>query len=111
LGWTIFGIIWGLAIAGIIFKIWFYNPKYRKVSAILYLLMGWIAIIAVKPLVENLEVGGLLWLLIGGIAYSLGVIFYLLKKLPYTHSVFHIFVLIGSVAHFLSIFLFVIPLN
>ncbi len=73
--------------------------------------MGWIAIIAVKPLVENLEVGGLLWLLIGGIAYSLGVIFYLLKKLPYTHSVFHIFVLIGSVAHFLSIFLFVIPLN
>lgn len=108
-GWSIFGVIWGLTIIGIVFKLFFYSHKYRKISAIIYILMGWICIIAIKPLTENLELEGLLWLFIGGVIYSLGVIFYLWKKLPFAHGVFHIFVLLGSIAHFISIFFYVLP--
>ena len=106
-GWTIFGIIWALAIAGVVFKVWFYSTKYRRVSAILYLLMGWIIVIALRPLINNLSTPGLIWLFIGGLSYSFGVIFYLWKKLPFAHSIFHLFVLGGSIAHFFSILLYV----
>lgn len=106
-GWTIFGIVWGLAIAGIIYKIYFYSAKYRAISAIIYILMGWIIVIAIKPLINNLSTPGLIWLGIGGLSYSLGVIFYLWRKLPYSHPIFHLFVLAGSIAHFIGILLYV----
>jgi len=106
-GWTIFGIVWGLAIAGIIYKIYFYSAKYRAISAIIYILMGWIIVIAIKPLVNNLSTPGLICLVIGGLSYSLGVIFYLWRKLPYSHPIFHLFVLGGSIAHFFGILLYV----
>jgi len=106
-GWTIFGIVWGLAIAGIIYKIYFYSAKYRAISAIIYILMGWIIVIAIKPLVNNLSTPGLIWLIVGGLSYSLGVIFYLWRKLPYSHPIFHLFVLGGSIAHFFGILLYV----
>lgn len=106
-GWTIFGIVWGLAIAGIIYKVFFYTVKYRAVSAVIYLLMGWIIVIAIKPLINNLSLPGLIWLAIGGLSYSFGVIFYLWKKLPFAHSIFHLFVLGGSIAHFFAIFWYV----
>jgi len=106
-GWTIFGIVWGLAIAGIIYKIYFYSAKYRAISAIIYILMGWIIVIAIKPLVNNLSTPGLICFVIGGLSYSLGVIFYLWRKLPYSHPIFHLFVLGGSIAHFFGILLYV----
>ncbi len=106
-GWSLFGVIWGLAIAGMIFKI-FYAGRYDLLSAIIYVIMGWLIIIALKPMNDNLGSQGLWWLLGGGISYSIGVVFYLLNKLPYNHAIFHIWVLLGSFAHFIAVFFFVL---
>lgn len=108
LGWTLFGIIWGLAIGGLIFKL-FYTGKYDFLSALIYVGMGWLIIVAIKPINDNLSTEGLIWLLGGGISYSIGVVFYLLNKMPYNHAIFHIWVLLGSFAHFVAVFNFVLP--
>lgn len=107
-GWSLFGVIWGLAIGGMIFKL-FTTGKYDFISAMIYVLMGWLIIIALKPMYENLSNEGLLWLIGGGISYSIGVVFYLLNKLPYNHAIFHIWVLLGSFAHFIAVFRYVLP--
>jgi hemolysin III len=104
-GWTLFGIQWGLAIAGIILKL-FYTGRFDKLSTLVYLAMGWLVVIAIYPLVINLALGGLLWLLAGGIFYSVGAGFYLWHKLPYNHAIFHVFVLLGSISHFFSVFFY-----
>jgi len=106
-GWSIFGVIWAIAIAGIVYKIFFIG-KYRTLSAIGYVLMGFVIIIAIKPLLNNLAIGGLWWLLAGGVSYCLGVIFYVQKNMEYAHGIFHIFVLLGSLFHFFSIFFYVL---
>ena len=107
-GWSLFGVIWGLAIAGVVFKI-FYTGKFKTVSTIIYILMGWLIVIAIVPLVENLTTMGLFWLLMGGIAYSVGAVFYMLNRVPFNHAIFHVFVLGGSICHFISVFWYVIP--
>ncbi len=107
-GWSLFGIIWGLALAGIVFKI-FYTGRFTAISTAVYVLMGWLIVIAIVPLVENLSTMGLVWLLVGGISYSVGAIFYMLDRLPFNHAIFHFFVLGGSVCHFFAVFLYVIP--
>lgn len=107
-GWTLFGIIWGLALGGIIFKLVF-GTKYEMLSTIFYLLMGWVVIIAIKPLIDVLPTGGLVWLVAGGLAYSLGVIFYAWEKLPYNHAIWHGFVLAGSFFHFFAVFFHIAP--
>ncbi|MDD2424139.1 MAG: hemolysin III family protein [Candidatus Cloacimonetes bacterium] len=100
-GWTMFGIIWGLTIAGICLKIFAMRiPKW--VSLAVYLLMGWILIIALKPLLACVSMSFIIWVLIGGAAYSLGVIFYTARKLPYHHAIWHLFVLAGSFFHFIA---------
>ncbi len=109
-GWTIFGISWGLAIAGIILKL-FFTGKYDKISTIAYVLMGWLIIFAIKPLIENLDFGGLIWLLAGGVFYTIGAVLYSIKKLKYNHAIFHIFVLFGSFAHFIAVFFYVLPIK
>jgi hemolysin III len=98
-GWTLFGIIWGLALLGICLKI-FALGKLKTVSIAVYILMGWMVVIAVKPLMRAAPPSFLIWMLIGGLAYTLGVIFYAAKRLPYHHSVWHLFVLGGSICHF-----------
>lgn len=100
--------IWIIAILGIIFKIVTYGKfeKYKIVSLILYILMGWIVIIAIKPMMEMIPFGFLKWLFAGGVVYTLGTIFYANKKIPYNHATWHLFVLGGSVLHFLGIFLY-----
>lgn len=108
IGWTIFGIVWGLALTGITLKI-FFIKKYKVLSTICYLIMGWFAVVMIKPLLATIEVGGLYWLLIGGILYSVGSIFYLARKMPYHHAVWHLFVMAGSVAHFVAIFKYILP--
>ena len=107
-GWSLLGVIWGLAIAGVIFKL-FFTGKYDVMSAIVYVLMGWIIIIAIKPMNENLPPEGLYWLIGGGILYMIGAGFYLLNKMPYNHAIFHIWVLLGSFAHFIAVFKYVLP--
>lgn len=100
--------IWTIAIAGIIFKIITYNKfdKYNKVSTILYILMGWLVILAIKPMIEMMPFGLLMWLIAGGVVYTVGTIFYGLKRMPYNHATWHLFVLGGSVLHFIGIFLY-----
>jgi len=107
-GWSLFGVIWGLTLIGIVFKI-FFAGWFNVLSAIIYVLMGWIIVIAIVPLMENLSTMGLIWLLIGGVSYSIGAVFFLLNKLPFNHAIFHFWVLGGSICHFFSVFWHVIP--
>lgn len=107
LGWTIFGITWGIALVGVFFKL-FYTGKYDKISTIAYVAMGWIIIFAVKPLIENLPLNGLYWLLAGGVFYTIGAVLYSIKNIKYNHAIFHIFVLLGSFSHFMAIYFYVL---
>lgn len=107
-GWTLFGIQWGLALVGVVFKI-FFTGKYDKVSTIVYLLMGWMAIVALKPLIDNMPIGGLLLMTAGGVSYSLGVIFYRMDKMLYAHAIWHLFVMGGTICHYLMIALYCFP--
>ncbi|MBV6646087.1 MAG: hemolysin III family protein [Cyclobacteriaceae bacterium] len=104
MGWTLFGIIWGLAVIGIVLKL-FFAGKYDLMSTIGYVLMGWVAVIASKSLLINLTSESLLYLILGGASYTIGALFYSWQRLPYNHSIFHVLVLAGSVLHFISIFL------
>jgi len=107
LGWTIFGITWGIALVGVFFKL-FYTGKYDKISTIAYVAMGWIIIFAVKPLIENLPLNGLYWLLAGGVFYTIGAVLYSIKNIKYNHAIFHIFVLLGSFSNFMAIYFYVL---
>lgn len=108
-GWSIFGVIWGLAIAGVVFKLFFYTDRLRLLSAVIYFLMGWIILIAIRPLIQEVPAGGLYWLLAGGLFYSLGIVFYLRKQNRFNHVIWHLFVLAGAISHFFSIFFYVLP--
>lgn len=103
LGWVLFGIVWGLALTGVVLK-FFFTGRYDKISTVAYVLMGWVGVFAAKPLYENLQNEALLFLIIGGISYTIGALFYSIKKLPYNHAIFHVWVLLGTIAHFFSIF-------
>ena len=109
-GWTIFGVSWGLALLGIILKL-FFTGRFDKISTIAYVLMGWLIIFAIKPLVSNLPFEGLMWLLSGGIFYTVGAILYSIKGIKYNHAIFHIFVLLGSFSHFMAVFFYVLPIE
>jgi len=100
-GWSLFGVIWGLAVVGILFKA-FASRGFEKLSVAVYILMGWLAVIAVKQFFAQLPPASLFWLVVGGLAYTLGVTFYAWKRLPFNHAVWHLFVLGGSVSHFFS---------
>lgn len=107
-GWLIFAIVWVLALLGIFFKFFFVH-RFQILSTIIYLLMGWLIVFAFKPMVDNVPEGGLYWLLAGGISYSLGVVFYLWRRIPYHHAIWHLFVLGGSICHFFAVLLHVLP--
>ncbi|MBT3720321.1 hemolysin III family protein [archaeon] len=107
LGYILFGIIWLLAILGIIFKNVFFGKK-ETFATLLYVAMGWLIVIAIKPTLEMLPKGMFIWILLGGLSYTLGVVFYLWKKIPYTHFIWHLFVLAGSIFHFLGILFYLI---
>ena len=109
-GWTLFGLIWGLAIIGIVLTVLFLG-RFRLLFTMLYLGMGWLVIIALKPLLNAIPLGGILWIAGGGAFYSLGVIFYLQKNLRYGHAVWHLFVLAGSICHFFGILFYISPIS
>ncbi len=107
-GWTLFGLVWGFALLGIIVQI-FTGQRLKRFSLGLYISMGWLIIIAAGPLIENVEIGGIVLLLSGGLSYTLGVIFYVWKSLIFNHAIWHLFVLAGSILHFLAVFFYVVP--
>ena len=103
LGWMIFAIVWAFGLTGIILKIFFFG-KYNTLSAIAYVIMGWIVVVAIKTLFESLGTTGALWLFAGGIFYTIGAVLYLIHKLPFNHAIFHLFVMAGSLCHFVSVY-------
>lgn len=107
-GWSLFTAVWVLALVGSALELGLFR-RYHKLAVLLYVGMGWIGMVAFKPLSDHLETGGTALLLAGGLAYTLGVPFYLWRKLPYHHALWHVFVLAGSVLHFLAVLLYVIP--
>ena len=107
-GWVIFGISWALGLTGIILKL-FFTGKYKLISTLMYVFMGWIIIFAIKPLINNLPSEGLFWLFAGGMAYTTGAILYGISQIKFNHAIFHLFVLIGSCCHFMAVYFYVLP--
>ncbi|MCI5058790.1 MAG: hemolysin III family protein [Flavobacteriales bacterium] len=107
-GMTIFYTIWSLAIFGVLFKI-FFTGRFKLLSTIIYVLMGWLIIFYIDDLINSFSVEGLTWMMIGGAAYSIGAILYMIKKIPYNHAIFHVFVLLGTFSHFISVYQYVLP--
>ena len=107
LGWTLFGVVWGAAIVGVVLNA-IDVRKYSRISLACYVAMGWVVVLAIRPLVASLAWNGLVLLALGGVFYTVGIIFYVIRR-SYMHSIWHLFVLAGSVCHYLSILLYVIP--
>lgn len=107
-GWSIFGVTWALAFAGIVFKT-FHTGRFRILSSAIYLAMGWMSLIAIRPLFEAISLGGILWLAAGGLCYTVGVVFYVWKSLKFHHAIWHLFVIAGSACHFMAVLLYTLP--
>lgn len=107
-GWSLFGVVWGMALVGVLCEI-FIAGRLALVRVGVYIAMGWTVVVAARPMIANVDAGGLWLLLWGGIAYTAGTIFYGWKKLPYNHAVWHLFVLAGSACHFFAILNYVKP--
>jgi hemolysin III len=101
-GWSLLGIIWGLAVAGVTFKFWFVN-HFRILSTAIYLGMGWLALIAAKPLLQHVSLGGIELLIAGGLLYTIGIVFFATRRVPYHHAIWHGFVLAGSICHYFAV--------
>ena len=101
-GWWLFGAIWALALAGVVFKL-FYTGRFRRLSTLIYLAMGWLVVVAAGPLLRALDAATLGWLLAGGVAYTLGTLFYLRPRMRWSHAIWHGFVIAGSVCHYVAV--------
>ncbi len=110
-GWTLFCLVWAMAAGGITVNLLLLgkSKRFERVGVALYIGMGWLAIVAIKPMLDRLPVGMILWILAGGLSYTLGVTFYAWKGLPYHHAIWHLFVLGGSACHFVAVVLYLVP--
>ncbi|MBN6189158.1 hemolysin III family protein [Aneurinibacillus sp. BA2021] len=108
LGWTLFGIVWGIALAGIVFKL-FFTKRFLYLSTVLYIVMGWLIVFAWQPLAAGLAFEGMVLLVTGGILYTIGAVFYVWRGFLFHHAVWHLFVLAGSAVHFFGIILYLLP--
>jgi hemolysin III len=106
LGWTLFGVVWGIAIVGILFKV-FFVKRFLYTSTLLYVLMGWIIVFAWRVLFHNMDMNGIVLLIIGGLVYTIGAVFYVWDKIPYHHMIWHFLVLLASVIHFFAILFYI----
>lgn len=109
-GWTLFGIIWALAIAGVVKKS-IIGPRYPRLSLLLYILMGWLVVFAIIPLWNGMSLWGLFWLFGGGVLYTSGTLFFSSDHLPFRHLVWHLFVLAGSISHFVAVLYYAHPVR
>jgi hemolysin III len=107
-GWTLFVVVWSLAVLGVAVTS-AVGVKFPRASVVVYILMGWLVVIAIKPLMTHLPPAGLAWLVAGGLAYTGGTVFYGWRRLPYQHTVWHLFVLTGSVCHFMAVLRYAAP--
>jgi hemolysin III len=108
LGWALFGVVWGLAIAGVVFKSLALG-KFAVASAVIYLLMGWFIVLAARPLLHAISWHGMMWIAAGGVAYTAGIAFFAFDRVHYFHALWHLFVLVGSVAHYFAVLFYVVP--
>jgi hemolysin III len=106
-GWSIFGVVWGMAVGGIVLKL-FYTGRFTRLSTILYVAMGWTIMVAIYPLYLAFSGAGMLWLIAGGVSYTIGAVLFLKENIPYNHVIFHLLVILGSLCHFVSIFWYVL---
>ncbi|PYZ93589.1 hemolysin D [Salipaludibacillus keqinensis] len=109
-GWILLSIVWGLAVGGIVFKV-FFVKRFIFISTLLYIAMGWMVIFAIQPIAAKVDTMGLVLLVLGGVLYTVGTVFYIWRTFYYHHAVWHLFVLAASAAHFFSIIMYVLPLN
>lgn len=109
-GWTLFGTIWTMAIGGIIFRT-LCADRFPVIAVLYYLAMGWLAVVAIKPLLTSVPLGGLLWIAAGGLCYTVGVIFFAARRLAYHHAYWHVFTTAGSVCHYLAVMFYVLPVK
>jgi hemolysin III len=109
LGWVLFGFVWSLAAVGVVFKVLFGSGRFHRLSTAVYVLMGWVIVVAIKPLAQGMEHAGLWLLMAGGFCYTGGVVFYVDKRRSWTHPVWHLFVLGGSVCHYFAVLLYATP--
>lgn len=105
-GWVIFGVCWGMALIGIVLKL-FFTGRFNLVSTLMYVFMGWLIVFAIRPLIDNFSGGGMNWLVAGGLSYTFGAVLYSIKRIPFNHALFHFFVLLGSICHFMAIYFYV----
>jgi hemolysin III len=108
-GWSLFGVVWGLALLGIVFKVFFIG-RFEALATAAYVLMGWLVVIAFNEMTNSVPPGGITLLVAGGLTYTLGVVFYAWKKLPFNHAIWHLFVLGGSACHFFAVLYYVLPM-
>lgn len=107
-GWWLFAAIWTLAVAGVVFKL-FFTGRFKGLSTLIYIAMGWMALTAVGPFLRNIPLETTLWLLAGGVAYTFGTVFYMSRRIPFAHAIWHGFVLVGSACHFVAVAQQVLP--
>lgn len=108
-GWSLFGVVWGLALLGVAFKVIFIG-RYEVLATVAFVLMGWLVVIAFKEMLVRVPPGGIALLIAGGLVYTLGVIFYAWEKLPFNHAIWHLFVLGGSICHFFAVLFYILPM-
>jgi len=109
-GWVLFGVIWGLAVLGIFYKVFFIN-RHPVISTLFYVLMGWLIVFSIGDLLQNLPRGGLILLGAGGLCYTVGIIFYAGRERLFMHAIWHLFVLGGSICHYFAVLIYVLPLK
>lgn len=109
-GWALFGVVWGLAIVGMVFKT-FMTHRLAFLAPVFYIALGWLIVVDLEGLLAILPTGGMLWLLAGGLCYTVGIIFYAIDRIPYNHAIWHLFVIAGSLCHYLSILWYVVPVK
>ena len=109
-GKLILAAVWSMAICGVVLKLYF-TGQFTRLSTLMYIIMGWMMIFAIKPLRENLAAEGVAWVLAGGIAYTTGALLYAIKRIRFNHAIFHIFVLLGSFCHFIAVYFYVLPVD
>lgn len=109
-GWTLFGVIWGMAVAGVLFKV-FYVKKFLFLSTAGYIVMGWMCVLVLRPILHSLPPAGIAYLAAGGALYTIGSVFYVWRPMKYHHMVWHLFVLAGSICHFILVLRYVLPIQ